>query len=411
MDSPTTLKPGCDPEQRWLKTIATFLGLIFGTIVLTFCFFASSLCITILLSAFLAILVDPLVVRVAKIGLGRALASGLVVLCFMLLAGTLTYVLYTRASAFADEFPSYSHRIQQALAPYISKFERFEKNAQSLTPLVKGSKRVTEVTVRGAPTNWPSFLVRGVGSISGVLIMAGVLPFLVFFMLVTKDQMSVRLLNMFEGRIDVPKFVSNLGGMIRGFVLGNLIVGSIMAACTSVVFLVLGMKGAVTLGILSAFLNLIPFLGVLLAAAVPLAAALLQFNTPGPFITITFAVVLFHLVATNFLIPKLIGSRLLIGPVAVTIGMLFWAWLWGFMGLLLAVPLTAFVKLIADSCPSLIHLSNLLTEDPRPIPRWARFSESTIQRAKPYLKGRPIQKPSGDLTPSSRANMVSDLWR
>ncbi|RPJ80601.1 MAG: AI-2E family transporter, partial [Acidobacteria bacterium] len=140
LDSPTFLKPGCDPEQRWLKTIATFLGLIFGAIVLTFCFFASSLCITILLSAFLAILVDPLVVRASKIGVGRALASGIVVLCFMLLAGTLSYVLYTRASAFADEFPNYSHRIQQALAPFVSKFERFEKNAQSITPLVKGSK-------------------------------------------------------------------------------------------------------------------------------------------------------------------------------------------------------------------------------------------------------------------------------
>ena len=286
MDSPTLLKPGGDSEQRWLKQIAALLGLIFGTIVLAFCFFASSLCITIVLSAFLAILVDPLVVRVARIGLGRVLASGLVVACFMLLAGTLTYVLYNRASAFADEFPSYAHRIRQALAPLVSKFERFEKNAESITPLVQGSKRVNEVTVRGAPTNWPSFLVRGVGSISGVLIMGGVLPFLVFFMLVTKDQMNVRLVNMFESRIDVPKFVSDLGNMIRGFVLGNLIIGSIMAAGTSVVFLVLGMKGAVTLGIVSAFLNLIPFLGVLLATAVPLAAALLQFNTLGPFVTI-----------------------------------------------------------------------------------------------------------------------------
>jgi predicted PurR-regulated permease PerM len=216
LDSPTLLNPGGDPEQRCLKQIATFLGLIFGAIVLTFCFIASSLCITIVLSAFLAILVDPLVVRVAKIGLGRVLGSGLVVLCFMLLAGTLTYVLYNRASAFADEFPSYAYRIQQALAPLVSKFERFEKNAQSIAPLVGGSKHVTEVTVKEAPTNWPSFLVRGVGSISGVLIMGGVLPFLVFFMLVTKDQMSVRLVNMFEGRIDVPKFVSNLGNMIRG---------------------------------------------------------------------------------------------------------------------------------------------------------------------------------------------------
>ena len=395
MNSPTLLTPGGDPEQRWLKQIALFLGLILGTIVLAFCFFASSLCITIVLSAFLAILVDPLVERVAKIGLGRLLASGLIVLCFMLLAGTLTYVLYNRASAFSDEFPSYAYRIQRAMAPVVSKFEGFEKNAQSMTPLVEGSKHVPEVTIKAVPMNWPSFLVRGVGSISGVLIMAGVLPFLVFFMLAGKDRMSVRLTNMFQDKMDVPKFVSNLGNMIRGFVLGNLIVGSIMAAGTSVVFLVLGMKGAVTLGMVSAFLNLIPFLGLLLAAAVPLAAALLQFNTLGPFITIAITILLFHLVAADFLIPKLVGSRLLLGPVAVTISMLFWGWLWGIMGLLLAVPLTAFVKLVADSRPSLIHISNLLSDDPRPIPRLARFGEYTIQRVRPYLKGRTSQKPSG----------------
>jgi predicted PurR-regulated permease PerM len=174
-----------------------------------------------------------------------------------------------------------------------------------------------------------------------------------------------------------------------------------MAAGTSLVFLVLGMKGAVTLGIVSAILNLVPFLGLLLAMAVPLAAALLQFNTIGPFITIAITVILFHLIAANFLIPKLVGSRLLVGPVALTIGMLFWGWLWGIMGLLLAVPLTALVKLIADSRPSLIHLSNLLTEDPRPMPRWTRIGEYTIQRVKPYLKGRTPQKPSGDPPPSS----------
>jgi predicted PurR-regulated permease PerM len=401
LNSPTLLTPGVDPGQQWLKQIALFLGLILGTIVLAFCFFASSLCITILLSAFLAVLVDPLVVRVAKIGLGRVVASGSVVLCFMLLAGTLTYVLYNRASAFAGEFPSYAYQIQRAMAPLVSKLERFEKNAQSITPLVEGSKHGTEVTVKAVPMNWPSFLVRGVGSISGVLIMAGVLPFLVFFMLAGKDRMSVRLTNMFQDKMDVPKFVSNLGNMIRGFVLGNLIVGSIMAAGTSVVFLVLGMKGAVTLGIVSGFLNLIPFLGLLLAAAVPLAAALLQFNTLGPFITIAITVLLFHLVAADFLIPRLVGSRLLLGPVAVTIGMLFWGWLWGIIGLLLAVPLTAFVKLIADSRPSLIHVSNLLSDDPRPIPRLARLGEYTIQRVRPYLKGRTSQKLSGDPPPSS----------
>ena len=76
---------------------------------------------------------------------------------------------------------------------------------------------------------------------------------------------------------------------------------------------------------------------------------------------------------------------------AATVGILFWGWLWGVMALLLAVPLTAFVKLVADMHPSLGHLSNMLALTPRPIPRWVRYGETAVERAIPYLRGRPAK--------------------
>ena len=82
-------------------------------------------------------------------------------------------------------------------------------------------------------------------------------------------------------------------------------------------------------------------------------SAILQFNTPGPFIVITLTILFLHVVSANLLVPKFIATRVSIGPVAATVGMLFWGWLWGVMGLLLAVPLTAFIKLVADLHPSL----------------------------------------------------------
>jgi hypothetical protein len=69
-----------------------------------------------------------------------------------------------------------------------------------------------------------------------------------------------------------------------------------------------------------------------------------------------------------------------IGPVAATVGILFWGWLWDVMGLLLAVPLTAFIKLVADLHPSLCHLSNMLALTPRPTPRWVRYGETALDR-------------------------------
>jgi predicted PurR-regulated permease PerM len=138
----------------------------------------------------------------------------------------------------------------------------------------------------------------------------------------------------------------------------------------------------------SGLLNLIPFLGVVLASVVPLLAATLQFSTAGPFLIIALTVVSLHLLSANLLIPKFIGSRVDIGPVAATVGMLFWSWLWGAIGLLLAVPLTAFVKLVADCHPALLPISNLLAETPRPVPRWAQAGHATVARAIPFLRDR-----------------------
>ncbi len=161
-----------------------------------------------------------------------------------------------------------------------------------------------------------------------------------------------------------------------------------MAVATTLMLYSIGMKGAIPLGIASGLLNLLPFLGLIFSLALPLAAALVQFSTPGPFVIITLTILFLHLVSANLLIPKFIATRVSIGPVAATIGILFWGWLWGVMGLLLAVPLTAFIKLVADLHPSLCHLSNMLALTPRPTPRWVRYSETALERAIPYFRPR-----------------------
>src|SRR6266853_6076472 len=159
-----------------------------------------------------------------------------------------------------------------------------------------------------------------------------------------------------------------------------------MASVIIAGMLTLRMEGTFGLGIVSGFLNLIPFLGAVLASVIPLLAATLQFERAGPFLIIAGTIVTLHLVSANLLIPKFIGSRVNIGPVAATVGMLFWSWVWGGVGLLLAIPLTAFVKLVAECHPSLIHISNLLAETPRPMPRWAITSSVAVSRAIPFLR-------------------------
>jgi len=377
-----------------LCRIATLLFILVVGLLTVFGYYASSICITVVLAGFLAILFDPVVALLEKLHLPRGVASAGVVLAGVVLTGLMGHELYGRAMTFSEELPVYTSKIQQTIEPITQRIQKVQQSAGSLANDVHPAKRVPEVRLQEA-RSWPTYLVRGVGSVWGALIIAGVVPFLTFFILCTKDQMAVRVNALFDSKTDAARFVTNLNKMIRGFVAGNLMVGFVMAVATTLVLLGIGMIGAIPLGVASGLLNLVPFFGLILALVLPLAAAVLQFNTPGPYIIITVTILLLHIVSANFLIPKFIATRVSIGPVAATIGILFWGWLWGVMGLLLAVPLTALVKLVADLHPSLCHVSNMLAVTPRPTSRWVRYGETALGRAIPYLRARPGMKSGG----------------
>jgi len=130
-------------------------------------------------------------------------------------------------------------------------------------------------------------------------------------------------------------------------------VAAISAALITPVFARIDLPYALLLGPITAFLSLIPYLGVALAMLPPLLMALVQFDNVGPFVTIAVAVTLVHFVAINILTPKLVGRRVKLNPLSVTLAMMFWGWLWGGVGLVLAVPMTAAIKAVCDNIRSL----------------------------------------------------------
>ena len=134
--------------------------------------------------------------------------------------------------------------------------------------------------------------------------------------------------------------------MIRSFIVGNFIIGVFLSIFSIALFAMLGLPYFYFIGVISGFLSLIPYLGVLLAMLPPIIVGLGQM-TPGVFLLIVVIVLGLHLVAMNVLYPKILGKRLQLNPLAVTIALLFWGWLWGAAGLILAVPIMGACKIIA----------------------------------------------------------------
>lgn len=379
-------------EAQILRKISAFLAAIVIAVVFAFCYFASSFFLTIILASILAILIDPLINYSERLGIERSVSSALFVVVVMALLGGATYWFYTRLAAIPETLPTYTAALKRVIQPLSQKIEKVQATAGSLTMPDGKQRKIEEVTVKPTPT-WPTYLIQGVGSASGILISIGVLPFLVFFLLVGKERAYSTFQSWLGQRIDVPQFSQRLTTMVRGFTIGNLLVGGVMAGVTVAVLYVVHLPGAVVIGIFSGYLNLIPFLGLILASLLPVAAGLLEFSAVGPFLIILATIITLHIISSSFLIPKLIGSRVNVGPVAATLGVLFWGWLWGAMGVFLAIPLTAFVKLILDCFPRMIYVSNLMSETPRPVRSWRSF---IVRKPAPTVPPPEPKSPRGE---------------
>ena len=114
------------------------------------------------------------------------------------------------------------------------------------------------------------------------------------------------------------------------------------------------------IGPLSGFLSLVPYVGLPLAIIPPLAAGLIVYNQPTIYVMIAVVIAMLHLLALNFLYPKVVGSRVHLNPLVVTVALMFWGTLWGGIGLLLAIPITAGIKAVCDNVSSLQAFGKLL---------------------------------------------------
>ncbi len=134
-----------------------------------------------------------------------------------------------------------------------------------------------------------------------------------------------------------------------------------------------GITGAVTWGMVTFFGNFVPYLGALVAIVPPLVLAFLEYPSFGAPILFALILLSIHGVTANLIEPTMTGKALGLSPLVVLIGLAFWSLLWGFVGMVLAVPLTVIFKIVLEQTPATRPLALLISEDrlrfPRPLLR------------------------------------------
>jgi predicted PurR-regulated permease PerM len=204
-----------------------------------------------------------------------------------------------------------------------------------------------------------SFALSGVGTLVDLLTAALFIPLIALFLLLEKKLFAQRSTDLFRNILETKRIDSEIHRMLRGFFVGNLIIGTIMAVVLIVVFTVLGLKNSVSLGLITGFLNLVPLIGPLISMILPLSAGLLQFSSASPFIVMAAVIIVLHFSTANFIVPKFVGGHVNLNGFASTISLLFWGWLWGAIGVLLAIPLTALIRIFLENYAPTVRLAKL----------------------------------------------------
>jgi predicted PurR-regulated permease PerM len=331
-------------------------------------------------------ILEPFVLLAMKLRIPRAVASFLV--CSVALLGIYAggLGLYTQIAVLMEDLPAYSARIGDLSGQVVAKLEETEKTAQrifappraaaaladpkpaeAITPADRRRRSaeppptsvplaplpVQEVRIRPDRTPLVEYVYSNWEQLYHFGLLASFVPFLVYFMLSWSEHLRRAYLSLFQGpeRHAAGRSLQGIADMARAYVVGNFVLGLILTCGTGMFFWYIKLPYWPLVAPLSGFLSLVPYAGLPLSIIPAFFAALTMYNKLSAYLIIAAVVGFLHLLALNLLYPKLVGSRVHLNPLVVTVALMFWASLWGAIGLVFAIPLTAGVKAVFDTVP------------------------------------------------------------
>jgi predicted PurR-regulated permease PerM/methanogenic corrinoid protein MtbC1 len=348
-----------------LWTALPIVAIVFATATL---YRGRDVLLPITMALILAVIFTPLASCLERY-VGRVLSAALAVLLAVTAIGAIGYFLAIELTAVADEVAGYSDNIGDKLAklettspPWLQHLKHalsdIQRRVQQEKPAAQAAAKI-----QALPTS-PSLIenVKPVIPVVDGIVESLLITVLLFFLLYSRDDLRDRFVRLVaRARITVvPQALETaaqtVGHYLMLFSLTNLGFG---LACGLAAWL-LGLPRAPLWALLAFLLRFIPYVGAVTAAFLPALVAFAIFPGWSESLEVIAAFVLFDQIASQFIEPFVVGPGIDVSPVALLVSAMYWSWLWGLPGLLLATPLTACLKVAGDYIPALGFLSVLL---------------------------------------------------
>ena len=331
--------------------------------------FMQAVILPLVLGALLFYALDPAVDRLQQLRLPRSIGAALMLCLVVTGCGVLAYTLQGQALTVIDQLPTGARKLAATLrrtpGEQPGAIEKVQQAAEELQAPAKASvpEGVTRVQIeqpgfQASTFVWSSSV--GLASAANQLIMV---LFLTYFMLLS-DQLFKRKLVEIVGTLSQKKLtvsvLEDIAGQIEQFLLIQFVTSGAVAVVTGVVLWAMGLQQAALWGLLAGIFNSIPYYGPLLVTAGLAVVGFLQFGTIGMTVAVAGVSLLITTLEGSLLTPLLLSRAAAMNQVAVFAGLLFWSWIWGVWGMLLAVPMMMVIKVICDRVDTLHPVGHLL---------------------------------------------------
>jgi predicted PurR-regulated permease PerM len=318
----------------------------------------SSIIVPLMFAMLIAIMLLPIVHRLEKWRIPRGMAAVLAVLLFIIIIALIMTLLGKQMEAFISDFP----QLEQKLMAVITSTQdwvdlKFHINSSTQLSYV-------EKALMGTLGTATSFLSQTFLSLSSLLVFVVFVFLYAFFILFYRRLLVSFLIKMFrdEHRVKVLSVVGSTRSIIKSYVGGLMIEMVIVAILNTALFLILGIKYAILLGVMAAIFNIIPYVGIL-TAAILIILVTLATGTPIQALQAGIALFLVHVLDSNVLFPSIVGSKVKINALITIIGVVLGNMLWGIPGMFLAIPSIAIIKIICENIEEMKPWAILLGDE------------------------------------------------
>ncbi|MFC3559224.1 AI-2E family transporter [Pedobacter jamesrossensis] len=332
----------------YIKAPIVLLGIVITVFILSV---LRDILVPLAFAALIAILLNPLTNRLQrKMPKVLAILLSMVIAIIVLLA--LMYFLSSQIAHFFDnldamkqKFTELLHTLQQWLEHTFGITNK--KQVEMLNDAANSSKAMIGQTLSG---------------ILGVLSVVFLIPVYTFLILLYKTLILNFLYEVFseENQQKVGEILSETKAAIQSYIIGLLIETSIVAVMNSCALLILGVQNAILIGVIGAILNLLPYIGGIIAIALPVLMATLTSDGYTTQLLIVAAYALIQFIDNNILVPRIVSSKVQINALISIVIVLLGAALWGIPGMFLSIPFIAVLKIIFDRIEGLKPWGKLL---------------------------------------------------